>query len=226
MNFSLIDHIEIKEFLWLYKPLFPKNFSMNVIYTFPYIVKIKHFLDAKECSEIIELSQGKYERSTMFLDKKIKHNHRRTSETAILCENGCEDLMDNDEGILSRVVRRVCVLLSCSPSQIEGLMVVKYEEGQEFKNHWDYFEDEDLSLIDGGQRIGTFFVWLNDLNEEDGGATIFPEIGVKCVPECGSALFWWNQYGETLLKETKHRGEPVKNGTKYGMNIWIRYPGW
>lgn len=225
MELSLIDNVKNKESWWLLKPLFSKNFSMHVIYEFPYIVKIKNFLTSEECSEVIELSNDKYERSTMFLDGKLRQSPRRTSETAILCENGCKDIIGK-EGILSEIIRRICGLIKCSPLQIEGVMIVKYEEGQEFKNHWDYFEDDDLSLVDGGQRIGTFFVWLNDMEEKDGGATVFSEIGVKCIPECGSALFWWNQFGDTLLKETKHRGEPVINGTKYGMNIWIRYPGW
>ena len=81
-------------------------------------------------------------------------------------------------------------------------------------------------MRNGGQRIATFFIWLNDMEEEDGGATLFPDLGLKCIPEQGSGLFWWNQRGDILLEETKHCGTPVKKGTKYGMNIWIRYSGW
>ena len=102
-------------------------------------------------------------------------------------------------------------------------MVIKYEVGEEYQEHWDYFEEEDVG---GRQRIATFFVWLNDMNPEDGGATEFPEIGLQCIPERGAALFWWNQYGSDVLQETKHREAPVKKGTKYGLNVWIRYPGW
>jgi prolyl 4-hydroxylase len=107
-------------------------------------------------------------------------------------------------------------------------MVVKYQPGQEFKTHVDYFDpqEDEKAIENGGQRIATFFVWLNDLKEDDGGSTTFPRLGLKCIPDQGSALFWWNQYGRTLLSDTEHQGSPLKKGTKYGLNIWIRYPGW
>ena len=111
-------------------------------------------------------------------------------------------------------------------SQIEGVMLVKYEVGEFFKEHVDYFEREEIYMDGGGQRIATFFVYLNDMEEEDGGSTLFPEIGLKSIPEKGSALFWWNESDGRLLTETKHAGEVVKKNVKYGLNLWVRYPGW
>lgn len=226
MEKSLIDDIENKWKRWMLSPLFPEGFGGKVIYTLPYVVKLKHLLTEDECAYLVELSRDKYERSTMIIDGKITHNTRRTSQTAIITGNGCLDALEDD--VLCNIIRRVCLLMDCVPQQIEGLMVVKYEEGEEFMDHWDYFEEgkDTIALEDGGQRIATFFVWLNDMEEEDGGATVFDEIGLKCIPEMGSALFWWNQYGDNVIPETRHSGSKVIKGTKYGLNVWIRYPGW
>ncbi len=220
-----IDDIGNKENRWVYKHLFPEKFDGAVIFHSPYILKLKHFLSEKECAWMIEQAKDKYTRSTMWIDGELARDPRRTSQSAILTDNGCTTRPYN--ALLSNVIRRVCILTGCVPGQVEGLMVIKYEVGEEYQEHWDYFEDEDVeALKDGGQRIATFFVYLNDMDPEDGGSTVFPEIGLQCIPERGAALFWWNQYGPDLIQETKHCGTPVKKGTKYGLNVWIRYPGW
>jgi len=220
-----IDNIANEEKFWLYKQLFPDGFRGEVIYDQPYIVKLYEFLRPEERQILLDMAKDKYSRSTILIDGELTHNPRRTSQTATLTDNGCWEKVANAE--IEAIYRRVCILLGCSKRQIEGLMVVKYEEGEEFKEHYDYFEaGDELALDNGGQRIATFFVWLNDLEEDSGGETEFTELGVKCIPDKGCALFWWNQIGESLIPETAHRGCPVKKGTKYGLNIWVRYPGW
>jgi len=221
---SWIDDIDNPEKEWLYGDYFPQDFSINPVYTKPLILKLRNFLSGEECKSLIERAEGKYTRSTMLVEGELTHNPRRTSQTAFLSDNGYSD--GPHDKLLEKLYKRVCVLLGCIRSQLEGVMVVKYEEGEFFKEHVDYFEGEEVDVDGGGQRMCTFFVYLNDMEEEDGGATIFPEIGLKSIPEAGSALFWWNESGGRLLSETKHVGEVVKKGVKYGLNVWVRYPGW
>lgn len=220
-----IDDIENQEKYWLYREVFPDGFKAQVIYDHPYIVKFHEFLRLDEPQLLIELAKDNYSRSTMLIDGELTRNPRRTSQTATLTENGYDDGPYCPE--IEAIYRRVCILLGCSRQQIEGLMVVKYEVGEQFKKHYDYFEAEDESALEnGGQRIGTFFVWLNDLEDNSGGETEFTELGLKCIPDKRCALFWWNQYGDNVIPETEHRCCPVKKGTKYVLNIWVRYPGW
>jgi len=222
---SWIDDIANEENFWLYKQLFPDGFRGEVIYDQPYIVKLYDFLRPDEVEFLIDMAKDKYSRSTILIDGKLTYNSRRTSQTAILTDNGCWEKVTHPE--IEAIYRRVCILLSCSKRQLEGLMLVRYEEGEEFKEHYDYFEaGDEMALDNGGQRIATFFVWLNDLEEDAGGETEFTELGIKCIPDKGCALFWWNQFGDSLLLETAHRGCKVKKGVKYGLNIWVRYPGW
>jgi len=226
MSDSWIDNIQKPYFQWLYKDFFPKDFDGTVLLFDPfYLVKLKNFLTSEECEEVIEIAKGKYTKSTIIHDGKLVNSSTRTSQTVFLTENAG---YGNKVPLFETILKRVCILTSCQRSQIEGLMIVKYEEGEEFQEHWDYFEPgkDDIALKNGGQRIATFFIWLNDMEKDDGGGTYFPKVDIYCVPDAGAALFWLNQYGDKLLSETSHCGTPVLKGTKYGMNIWIRYPGW
>ncbi len=82
----------------------------------------------------------------------------------------------------------------------------------------------DEEIARNGQRTVTFFVYLNDLpDEESGGETAFKELNIKVKPKRGRAVFWYDLHadgeGDT---RTLHAGLPVIKGTKFAMNIWIR----
>ncbi|GAG53547.1 unnamed protein product, partial [marine sediment metagenome] len=105
---------------------------------------------------------------------------------------------------------------------------VKYEGGEYFNTHIDYFSEDDIDVIeDGGNRIFTFFIYLNSLKFDQGGETEFPHLGVKSRPRKGDSVGWWNFVRGKAQGDTLHRGLPPKNGgVKYGLNLWIRDPGW
>lgn len=127
-----------------------------------------------------------------------------------------------------------------STAKMETLQVTRYEEGQQYKPHFDWtaVTENNESKVD---RISTFFVTLEancttcgtsfprlqyDWEQEDIQLCRYVECGqsslvVKPIP--GSALFWRNIHqngtGDIL---TLHAGLPVKNGIKVGLNIWTQ----
>jgi len=205
--------------------LFPTGFDTSIIHQKPYIVKLKNFLTNEEIDTVIQMADGKFNRSTIVVDDKLVHSSTRTSVTAFITPCGHRGKSNSE---IENVLKKVCHLAGCTRKQVEGIMVVKYNKGDQYYNHHDYFFPEHVDVLrNGGQRIATFFCYLNDLEENVGGETEFPDIGVKSSPEKGSALFWWNAKpsGEAI-EETLHRGNPVKSGQKLGLNIWIRENGW
>lgn len=204
---------------------FHNGFKPKIVHKYPYIVKLRRFLNSKEINAIMELADGNFEPSTTIVDNEQIISSGRTSNTAFITDDGQYEKYPKP---IHSILEKVCYLTGCKQNQIEGLMVVRYEVGQEYYNHHDYFKSADKDLIkEGGQRIATFFCYLNSLDEGDGGETEFPEIGVKVKPSKGTAVFWWNEDPRgNPLEKTLHRGNPIKKGVKYGLNIWIRDEGW
>jgi len=200
-----------------------KNFKARVIKDEPYIVKINNFFSKEEIKEILELTRGKFEKSNIVIDGKlVEDTKQRNSSTAYIFDDGMpKKYSDNIE----KIIKKICYLTDCNRKQIE-MMAVRYKKGEYFGKHVDYFREDEVGVLDdGGQRIMTFFVYLNTLEKGEGGETEFTKLGIKSRPKKGDALFWYNQNPITqkMLSLTEHQGNAVIGDTvKYAVNIWIR----
>ncbi|XP_066966239.1 prolyl 4-hydroxylase subunit alpha-2-like isoform X3 [Macrobrachium rosenbergii] len=112
----------------------------------------------------------------------------------------------------------------------EILQVNLYAAGGYYLPHLDAFSllSEQQDNVDvpaefyGGDRIGTFMFYMNDV--EAGGHTAFPRIGVGVKPSAGSAVFWSNLLPDGFEDtRTMHGACPVLKGIKWVSNKWIRY---
>jgi len=79
-----------------------------------------------------------------------------------------------------------------------------------------YEKDEGVAPhVDG--KDATLLVYLNDVEENSGGRTVFPEIGLAVPPSKGTALLYESNKG--LL----HFAESVKSGEKWIMQLLIDF---
>jgi len=205
--------------------ILPNGFNSSVLSDSPLILRLDNAMLDDEIEAFIKMASGKFSRSTIVVNGKLIHSTTRTSQTAFVTANGQKGTYSKP---VERFIKRITFLLGCKRSQMEGLMVVKYEPGEEYSEHWDFFEaDHKPQLASGGQRIATFFFYLNDMIDSDsGGETKFPRIGLEVTPRKGSAAFWWNQIDGQRIRDTEHCGAKVKRGVKYGLNVWVREKGW
>lgn len=178
---------------------------------------IEDFLTPQECVELIEQSQQRLKQSTVVDNKtgaSIPHQNR-TSYGAFFGRG--------ETPLVAEIERRITARVGIPVEHGEGLQILRYEVGQEYKPHNDYFAvDKPGSashLKHGGQRVSTFLVYLN--TPELGGATCFPDVQVEIAARQGRALVFSYDKPDSSSK-TLHAGMPVLKGEKWVLTKWFR----
>ena len=147
-------------------------------------------------------------------------NYFRTSET-------CD--LPADEPVVRRLEEMLYQFNGIAPEHGEPVQGQRYEVGQEFKAHTDWFNpdgaDWEQFCSVAGQRTWTFMIYLNDV--ESGGATRFKVIGKTVQPEQGKLLGWNNRNPDGSGNvSTLHHAMKVRKGLKYVITKWYRERPW
>ncbi|MED3562565.1 2OG-Fe(II) oxygenase [Bacillus xiapuensis] len=181
----------------------------------PFILQFENLLSFDECDELIHLSKGRLLPSQIIDSKTglVKSVSGRTSKGMYfkLGENHLIETIEN----------RISELTNFPIENGEGLQVLNYQVGEEYKPHFDYFPPASISTHKGGQRIGTLLIYLNDV--PSGGETVFPKAGVSIVPRKGTAVYF--HYGNSkgqVDRMSLHTSIPVLEGEKWVATKWIR----
>jgi prolyl 4-hydroxylase len=185
----------------------------------PAIAVLDGVLGHDECDELIRRASAKLRRSTIVDPATGRHETiaDRSSEGTFFAINA--------DDFIARLDQRVSTLMGLPVEHGEGLQVLHYGPGGEYKPHFDYFPPDDPGsaspMAVGGQRVSTLVMYLNAV--EDGGATIFPELGLSVLPKKGSAVYfeYANSHGQ-LDPLTLHGGAPVLRGEKWIVTKWMR----
>lgn len=178
----------------------------------------KGFLDAQTCRDLIAMIEQDRQPSTI-----SDYNGDavfRTSETCYLSDR---------VAAVAELDRRIIALTGLDPAHGEPVQGQRYEVGQEFKAHTDYFEpagvDFERFCAVAGQRTWTVMVYLNDV--EAGGATRFKAVDKIVQPETGKLLAWSNLRPDgTPNPSTIHHAMKVRAGRKYVITKWFRERPW
>jgi hypothetical protein len=123
------------------------------------------------------------------------------------------------------VQRRIAAACGVSERQLEPPTVLHYTPGQEFRDHFDFFNPDapgaSASIATQGQRVMTCLVYLNE--DYDGGETAFPVLGLSLRGRTGDALFFDNVLADgSPDRRTRHGGRPTTRGEKWILSQFIR----
>lgn len=185
--------------------------------TLPRLVVFENLLTHEECDALIELASPSIGRSTVVNhgDGASVVSEARTSSGSYF-HKGQHELID-------KIDHRIAKLTGWPHEKGEGLQVLRYEPGQEYIPHHDWFDPNapGAATVIGssGNRVGTLVLYLNDV--EEGGATSFPETGIHVMPKKGSAVFF-SYDSPTMDTKTLHAGSPVVKGVKWVATKWLR----
>lgn len=179
---------------------------------------VRDFLTPEECSGLIELIESNRVPSGILGDEHIPGF--RTSDSSNF---------DRNHPLVAAVDLKINGLLGLQPEHGETSQGQRYDIGQEFKAHHDFFyTDQGYYRAEaqmGGQRTWTAMVFLNEV--ESGGQTFFPEVNIRITPRPGNLLAW-NNMDQTGApnRYTLHQGCPVAAGVKYIITKWYRERPW
>lgn len=223
-----------------------KEIFMETLSLRPLVFSIQNFLEPDECEKIIEVSEphmAKSEVSLMDKDVGKEAKEFRTSSTYFL--DSARD------PVLPVLDRRVANLTRTAVNQQEFLQVLKYEKGEYYSKHtdfWDPVEYTDSEVVEKTHRghvnrLVTVFWYMTDV---EGGYTAFPDAPLnrllisptlqevsktddpscphifKVRPEAGKVIMFYS-----LLPDgdgdnlSAHEACPVTEGVKWAANKWI-----
>ena len=172
------------------------------------------FLSTDECRQLCELIDSGVYPSPLY--EKDKYEGVRTSQSCNL------DIYDP---CVADIEARIATFLSMERGFGEPLQGQRYEVGQEFKEHADFFYVDQPYWAEyephGGQRTWTAMIYLNQ--PAAGGATGFRYLDMAVEPKTGRILIWNNMAVDGSPNPfTAHEGQPVREGVKYIVTKWYR----
>jgi prolyl 4-hydroxylase len=201
----------------LYLDLEDRRVSVLSTMSDPNIVVIGNFLSDEECDGLIEGAKPRMARSLTVATKTggEELNADRTS-------NGMFYARSENE-LIARIERRLAQLTRWPLDNGEGLQILHYRPGAEYKPHYDYFDPNEPGtptiLQRGGQRVATILMYLHEPTK--GGGTVFPDVKFEVAPKRGNAVFFSYNCAHPATKSL-HGGTPVIEGEKWIATKWLR----
>lgn len=183
----------------------------------PRVVVIGGLLSDEECDELVALARPRLARSLTVQTRTggEEPNPDRTSQGMFFSRG--------EHPVVAALEARIARLVGWPVSHGEGLQVLNYQAGAEYKPHYDYFDPAEPGtptiLRRGGQRVATLVMYLN--SPEQGGGTTFPDIGLEVAPQRGNAVFFSYDRPQPSTR-TLHGGAPVLAGEKWVATKWLR----
>lgn len=183
----------------------------------PRVIVFGHLLSHEECDQLIALAQPRLARSETVVTSTggSEVNTARTSDGMFFGRG--------EHALCSRIETRIAKLVNWPVENGEGLQILRYRPGAEYKPHYDYFDPSQPGtptiLKRGGQRVGTVVMYLN--TPEGGGSTTFPDVHVEVAPLKGNAVFFSYDRPHPMTR-TLHGGSPVLAGEKWVATKWMR----
>ena len=181
--------------------------------------EIENFISQQEANYLIKMIDQHASKSMVVGsgDNMNEYSKSRTSYTS--------NLIANDPTVES-LHKRIAKYLGQPLHKGEALQGQRYDIGQYFTTHHDYFKGDsyEKNCLSSGNRTYTFMLYLND--NFQGGSTKFPHFKKEIKPKACKAVVWNNLQHGIPNEYMSHSGETVTEGTKYIITSWWRENIW
>ena len=192
---------------------------VNVLMTMrsPRVIVFGGLVSDDECDAMIDNARPRLSRSeTVQTDTGGSEVNQARTSRGMFFER-------EENAVCAAIERRIAKLVGWPLINGEGLQVLHYLPGAEYRPHHDYFDPAKSGtpaiVARGGQRVGTLVMYLN--TPDKGGATTFPDVGLEVAPVKGNGVFFSYDRPHPSTK-TLHGGAPVVEGEKWVATKWLR----
>ena len=183
----------------------------------PRVVVFGGLLSHDECDEMVDLAAKRLARS------ETVQLHTGGSEVNAARTSDGMFFNRGENAQCARIEARIAALLQWPLENGEGLQVLRYRPGAEYKPHYDYFDPAHSGtpsiLKRGGQRVASLVMYLN--TPARGGATTFPDVNLEVGPIKGNAVFFSYDRPHPMTRSL-HGSSPVLEGEKWVATKWLR----
>lgn len=183
----------------------------------PQIVVIGGLLSDEECDALMAAAEPRMQRSlTVQTSTGGEQESPDRTSRGMFFRRG-------ENPVVARIEERLARLVSWPVDRGEGLQVLHYRHGAEYKPHYDYFDPDQPGtpsiLQRGGQRLATVVMYLNQ--PVRGGGTVFPDLQLEVAPQKGHAVFF-SYPAAHPSSQSLHGGAPLIEGEKWVATKWLR----
>ena len=169
-----------------------------------------NFLTPEECDHLIGLATPSLERSTVIdasTGQAIADDVRTSFGTFI---------QRGEDEIVRSIETRIAAFTHLPVENGENIQVLRYDKGQVYGKHYDYFEYIESGKLgnnaNGGQRKATVLMYLETV--EDGGETVFPDStwasdALKSQQAAEAAEGLWSKCGARGVAAKPKKGDAL-----------------
>lgn len=214
----------------------------------PRIMALPNFLSPEECEHLIDLANDNLVPSKVVTKKEDGTTTSTPSKSRTSSGFFLTDAFSQDP-VVRAIDARMEMVTHIPHNHAEALHILRYQIGEKYLAHNDYFQEEAIKNDPRGQRMATLLMYLSDV--EEGGETNFPHAvpvqdlplavsektgvldwpacgeststGISVRPKKGSAVLFWDLKPDgTRDPASLHASCPVAKGEKWSGTHWIR----
>jgi len=175
---------------------------------------VDNFCTREEADYIVEKARANLRKSLVIQNGKAVGDAGRTSSHSVAFSRSSQDPK------VLPIIARGAMLAGVPIENAEQVYVSRYSDGEFYHGHYD-FSDSFLS----DHRLCTMLIYLNDLDESQGGATYFRDLNLAVKPKTGRAVIWTNMNPDgSKHLETVHAALPPRGAEveKWVIQLWFR----
>ena len=175
---------------------------------------VDNFCTREEADYLINKAREQLRKSQVIIDGKPVDDRGRTSSHSVTFHRHHQD------SHVLPIIARGAMLAGVPRDHAEQIYVSRYGDGEFYHGHYDFSDS-----FQTDHRLCTMLIYLNDLDQNEGGATYFKDLNIAVQPKMGRAIIWTNMNPDgSKHLETLHAALPPRGAEteKWVIQLWFR----